>query len=354
MQNTPDSLPVLPGTRLFFSGDYRIAHIMAEQTFSVVPCEKSTVGHIKIGAQGQPDTCQSFDFEVAGAGTTGPPPYCSDHKAGNRLIIAGSAAFDPVPYVVEMQIVVERGGTQKAIPGVYWSATVPGSEGETSLANACGVGATPWALTTYRENDGTTAATPRAISAASCDLTAAEKAVYLDQPATVLTVAGDTYLYINLPDFNYDPAEIQEGDVVKVKITLTKAGCGKIGPLTVTIGTFGCAATPLGGSSILCPYVHSLAAGDTFWSGLALTNTSASAVTVTLTALKADGSSATATETIDPQGVIAKALSAFTWTGTTPSEVHAYITADSTGPGLNGFAIMWDGTSTSMGYLCKP
>lgn len=363
VQNTPDSIPVLAINKLFFSGDYRIAHIMAEQLYSVVPCAKATVGHIKIGAQGQPDTCQSFDFEVAGAGLTGPPPYCADHLAGNRAIITTSSTFAPVPYSVTMQIVVERAGVALAVPGVYWSSTAPGSEGDTSLANACAVAAVPWVGTTYRQNDAVTAAAPRAVSGANCDLLVAQKAVYLDQPLGLLTIAGDSYLYINLPDFNYDPAEILAGDVVKVKMTFTKTGCGSIGPLYVTVGTFGCGAAPVTGSAILCPYVTSLHQGDNFWSGIAIVNTSATAAgTVALTAYKQDGTTATFTTPSIPAGemYVSQVGSGvppyIVWAGTTPANVPAFIRATSTtipAGSLEGFVMMSDSTTESMGYLCK-
>ena len=72
-----------------------------------------------------------------------------------------------------------------------------------------------------------------------------------------------------------------------------------------------------------------------------------------LTAYKADGTTAEATETIPAQTVIAKLVSDLTWTGTTPAEVPAYITAASSTTGLNGFIMMADGANNSMGYLCK-
>jgi len=358
VQNTPDSLPVNVVNKMFFSGDYRIAHIMAQQLYSIVPCAKSTVGHIKLGADGQPPTCQSFDFEVAGAGVTNvPPPYCSDHAAGNRMIIATSSTFDPVAYAVTMRIVVERLGAVKAIPGVYWSTTAPGSLGAVGLTAACAAVPVAWAGTTYRQVNAIAAATPRAVAAANCNLTALQKAVYLDQAAAVLTAIGNNHLYINLPDFNYDPAEVLAGDVVKVRVTLTKVGCGAIGPLDITVGTFGCGAVPIVGSAQLCPYVTSLATGDSFWNGIAITNSNAADGNVLLTATKNDGSVSTYTAAIPANGMFVSFVSDIPWTGTQPIGVPAYInatSADIPAGSLNVFIMMADGTNNSMGYLCKP
>jgi hypothetical protein len=357
VQNTPNSLPGNVADKLNFSGDYIIAHIMTPQTQSIISCGgKTGVGHIRIGEQGvqAADTCTSFDFETAG-GPAVTDGYCTDHKAGNKLIIETSGSFDVGNYVVKAQIVVERGGAAKATPGVYWSndPLAPTGGGYTSLANAC-LGAAQGAplVPTWLRKDGTTAASARAPAGASCDLTAGEKAVYLTTPASDLSIAsGDSYIWLDLPQFNYDPAEIAAGDVVKVKVTLTR-GCAAIGPLTITVGTFGCALAPTTGA-LLFPYFTSLDAND-FWNGIAIVNTGSTAGTATLTAYEKDGSVGQAVVDVPAKGMYVNLLELMTWTGTGLGGSQCYIQVDTTGiasADLDGLGMIAKSTGESMGYL---
>jgi hypothetical protein len=278
----------------------------------------------------------------------------------NKLIIATSGTL-PVhsDYKATLQIIVERAGVAKAVPGVYWSDTVLGYAVDDDLPGVCAARTSPLGASAYTKADGATAATPIGTKS-SCSLAAVAKAVYMTSPTTINVAAGQKYVYLDMPAFNYALDEIAAGDVVKVKVTLS-SGCDSIGPFYFTVGTFGCGAVPVVGAAITCPYVTSLAAWDcanvgTYWNGIAIVNTNASAGNVTLTAYKNDGTSATATVAIPANQMVVKTVNALGWVGTTPDGVPAYITATSTdipAGSLSAFVMMADGATNSMGYLCR-
>lgn len=362
VENTPDSLPGNPADKLGFSGDYRIAHILGSAGQQFVSCgPKVLVGHIKIGVQGAAqagaDTCTSFDFETAGDESAASNGYCNDHASGNRMIIQSTTPFEVANYTVKMQIMVERAGAAKAIPGAYWSSTNLLAGGFASLASACaGVATVDTGAAAYQRLDGTSS-TPRAAAIGSCDLTAAQKAVTLTTPLSALGIsAGQTFLFLDLPPFNYDPDEIQAGDVVKVRVTVTGAGCSAFTLPDFTVGTFGCALAPTSGA-LLFPYFTGVAAGD-WWNGIVVVNTGSTAGTATLTVHEKDGSVGTFTTPSIPAGSMFVDLLEniiFTGTGLGGNTTGLWIGVTTTGissANVDGFGMMANGaTSEAMGYL---
>jgi hypothetical protein len=355
VQNTPDSIPVLAINKLFFSGDYRIAHIMTAQTFELETCKGATCGNIPFGTSGQSSTCAAFDYETLGTGLNG---YCSNHTASSgylpKFILKSSQAFDLVPYVVTMEILV-NGLTGER--GVYWSNTAPTYKTSPTTTCATPVGAVGFAGQTYLRGDGVSAAVPVAPIAGNCaGVAAAAKAVKITTTSGALFIAGDLFFEINLPPFNYNLAEVAAGDVVSVRVTMTKGTCGTV-TKDLCIGTF-IATCPASAStgSCLVPFVSSLAAGDTYWNGLAVINTSTLAGSVNLTAYKKDGTTATATIAVPANGMYSNMVSSIPWVGTAPIGVPAYIMVQSTnysGANLDAFVMMADGTHNSMGYTCR-
>jgi len=361
VQNTPDSIPVKFVNKLFYSGDYRIAHIMAAQTFNLLTCKGATCGHIWLGVGGQNVNCTAFEYETFGS-ATGANGYCADHKADAgylpKLIIQTSQPFDLVSYIVSAEILVNGVAGEH---GVYWSNVAPLYK--TSATTTCGtaVGAIPFAGVAYLRGDGVTVPVPVAPIVANCaGVAAAAKAVKFTTTAGPLFIAGDYFFELNLPAFNYNLAEVNAGDLVEVRVTLTKGTCGTQ-TFTLCIGTFGCVVVPPGpapGAMRLCPYVTSLAAGDAFWNGIAIANEGAVAGDVTITAYKNDNTTATATVNVPANGMVVSLVSDFTWTGTTPAGVPAYLTLQAAagtiaGGNMDAFVMMADGATNSMGYLCK-
>jgi len=360
VQNTPNSIPELVGDKLNFSGDYTIAHIMNPQTYALVTCKGATCGNIVLGASGQASTCVAFDYETLGTGLNG---YCTNHTASTgylpKFVIQTSQQFELVPYTVTAEILVNGVAGER---GVYWSNTAPAYK--TSATSTCGtpVGAVAFAGQTYYRGDGTTIAVPVAPIAGTCSgVAAAAKAVKFVTTAGALFAAGDFFFELNLPPFNYNLAEVNAGDLVEVKVTLAKTTCGTVTTLTLCMGTFGCPPAAATTSSILCPYVTSIANEPlpAYWNGLALTNTATIPVTVAITAYKGDGTSATASASLDARQTKTLTVGALPWTGTAPAGVPAYLTATASGASsvgatsLQGFIIMSNGGHDSMGYLCK-
>jgi hypothetical protein len=363
VQNTPDSLPLFPINKLFFSGDYRIAHIMTAVDYSIVTCKGVACGNILLGSSTQTTSCVSFDYETIGTGANG---YCSTHTALTgtvpKVILQSSQPYEVTSYGITADILVNG---SLAAKGVYWSSTAPTyNASATSQCGALGTPATfalPGAIT-YAYADGTSVGiAPRASGAYDCTIAATAKATrWTMATAAGLFAAGQYYLNIDLPPFVYNLAEINPGDVVSIRLTLTKGTCGTVSK-DLCIGTFiaACPTTPAAGAVSLCPYVTSLAAGDTYWDGIAVVNTGAAAGTVDLKAFKNDGTTSTfTTPSIAAGGMYVKLVSAIPWVGTMPVGVPAYITlqASSTIPAgsLEAFVMMADGANNSMGYLCKP
>lgn len=368
VQNTPNSIPVNTAQKLSFSGDYVVAHILGSVTsFGIVNC-KETLGRIEIGNVGTQatDTCQYFDFELASpaASTNG---YCPVYNVTlrNRLVVGTAGTFAPGNYRVKAQIIVERNGVAKAIPGVYWSNAgfgwVQSATLTTAGTGACFAGpAALGGVYTYLRADGATAAAPiapivPAVGSCSALTTAgaASKASFVETDLTVpmAILAGQSYLYLDMPAFNYDLAEIAAGDVVKIKIWLLEEKCNSIELQPKTIGTFGCDPASVSGTCLF-PYFTSLQGGD-YWNGIAIINPSAVAGTVTLTAYQRDGSVATfTTPSIPARGLYVNLLENITWAGAVSGE-SLYISVASGNFKPEGFAMMANGAHDSMGYVCK-
>jgi hypothetical protein len=217
---------------------------------------------------------------------------------------------------------------------------------------------------TYLRGDGVTAVPGAALVAIGVNncaaVVAASKAVSFASTAAVIFGATDLFFELNLPDFVYNLAEINAGDIVSVRVTLSQATCGSV-TFDLCMGTFGCGAAPLGAGTLrFCPYVTSLAAGDDYWNGSAIVNTGAVTGTVAVTATKQDGT--TATFTTPAIGPIASGNTMYvtllgdvtTWVGTTPLGMPASLSVQAAdGMTIDAFVMMADGGSNSMGYLCR-
>jgi len=338
VQNTPDSLPLVVANKLNFSGDYRIAHIMMEQTYNVYTCKGAVAGHISMPSTTQ-TACVAFDFEtVAG--------YCADHVA-SKFILQSSQAFELTNYVWTMDILVNGVAGDH---GVYWSNTNVGLGAYSTSGLAC-VGAglvTPGQ--TYLRADGITAAIPVAPIAACNVVATAAKAVRLTTTASNMGIVfgSSLFLYVDFPQFNWNLSEVTAGDVVSVRLSLSKSTCGVVGTWTIPVGTFGCSGSTC---TLLFPYFTSLTA-DAYWNGIAVINTGATAGTSTFTAYQKNGSVGTvASVPVAARGMYVNLLESMPWTGTGLGGQQAYISVSSDFV-CDGFGMMAKpGTGESMGYL---
>jgi hypothetical protein len=371
VENTYDSIinPATPGTKLSFSGDFRIAHLLSTQTFNLLTCKNAVCGNIALGVVGQSSSCVAFDYETNGTGTQTNPGngYCTNHKADNipKFILQSSLPFDFVPYTVTAEILVNGNPGDH---GVYWSNDAPlyANSATTTCAATAGQKAFNAGAVTYFNGAGTTTGiVPIGAIGGNCAaVTDAAKAVKFTTTAQVLFAnLTDFFFELNFPRFNYNLASVNVGDVVSVRVTLTKGTCGAV-TQDICIGTIGCPAGSATAGRCILPFVPSLASGDTYWTGIAISNNSSVSGTVILTAYKKDGSAAATTSaiTIPSKGMVSGFVYdtvSFPWTGTRPAGVPAYIQVDSTGFGttdLNGFVFMADSIATadsdSMGYTC--
>jgi hypothetical protein len=347
VQATPDSIPLSPADRLNFSGDYRIAHILSELTYTLVTCKGANCGTILIGSSGQTSSsCSAFDFES----TLG---YCTGSAFTNlhtpsRFILQSSQPYEPTAYTVKMEILVNGLAGEH---GVYWSSTVPQYGNFTTAAAACSNGAAGAFTPTYLRGDGTTVAVPVSAAITSCSgIAAGAKAVTITTASQNLFVLGDSYLWIDFPPLVYNLAEIQSGDAVTVRVTLSKSTCGIVNVSTICIGTFGCTSRPVTiSNSLTFPYFTSLSAGD-FWNGIVVTNLGAAAGNATFTAYEKDGSSGTATAAVGANSMFVDLLENMTWTGTGLGGQPLYIVV-TTDFNADGFAMMANDSHDSMGYL---
>ena len=169
--------------------------------------------------------------------------------------------------------------------------------------------------------------------------------------------AGEFFLCFDLPPFNYDPAEIQAGDVVKVRVTLTGAGCLQIQMPDFEVGTFGCALAPPPTGALLFPYFTGVSAGD-WWNGIVIVNTGSTPGTATLTVHQKDGATGTFTTPTIPAGsLFVDLLENITFSGSGLGGNTAGIWIGVTTSGIStsavdGFGMMAiDSQGEAMGYL---
>ncbi len=356
VETTPDSLPSPAGIPLAFSGDYRIAHIVAIERTELSECKGAQVGHIRIGdtvAQAA-DTCDAFNFETAGTGFPG-NGYCTDHNGFNRLIIHSmDAPFVLDNYELRLEILVNGLAGDR---GVYFSNVNPLTAGDPTLAGACAAmpGAAIGAKTMFLADGVTISAGAAAI--ADCTIAAADRAVILTTAGHNMNLAaGDDYMLINLPPFNYNLASINEGDVVTIRVTLNRLPCGTIGPHDIIIGTFGCDIVPVA-NWLRYPYFTNFDS-TAWWNGIVVDNLSAAAGTaITLYLFEKDGDIGQAVVAVDPQSQYVALLSNITWTVAVAGgsgvigDVSGYIIA-CTDFVADGFAMIAnDNSGESMGYL---
>jgi len=338
----------------FLPSNPQIAHIAPALNITFDPCKDREPGHIELGdriTQGS-DTCDDFDNEASYPGNG----FCLDHVC-NNMVIASSSPFDQLQYEVTMEILVNG---QSGDNGVYWSNEAPRSEGYDKKDDACdatnadgaGLGAA-----TYKLANGTTAI-PEAPHSDECDVEADGRAVVMNIAASGLNLAAqDDFLWFNLPAFNYDIDDVQEGDVVTVEITINKVPCGQLFTGIWEIGTFGCQA-PGVSNTILFPYFTNMEAAESYWDGIAIVNLGSTDGTATLNIYEADGDVATMDVNVSANSSYVNLLSAMIsgMTLTTSvdgtlgnARVYIRVTADFN---VDGFAMMANSdTGESMGYL---
>ncbi len=335
----------------FLPSNPQIAHIAPALNITLDPCKDREPGHIELGdriTQGS-DTCDAFDNESYAG-------FCPDH-VNNNMVIASSSPFDQLQYEVTMEILING---QSGDNGVYWSNQLPLSEGYGTKDDACdATNANGAALgaATYELANGS-AAVPELPHGDDCDVDANGRAVVMNIAASDLNLAAqDDFLWFNLPALNYDIDDVQEGDVVTVKITINKVPCGELFTGIWEIGTFGCQAAGVS-NTILFPYFTDMQEAEIYWDGIAIVNIGSTDGTATLTIYEADGDVATMDVNVSANSSYVNLLSAMisgmtltTSVDGTLGNARVYIRVN-TDFNVDGFAMMArSDTGESMGYL---
>jgi hypothetical protein len=341
----------------FVPSDPQVAHIIAAKAYRLRACKDATTENITLGSttdQGG-DDCDAIDFEAG-------DNYC-DTFAGRLIIESQSAAFDQSNYEITLEILVND---QEGELGVYWTNQDVNADGHDTLDEACddvaaiAVGAA--ADYTYYDEDGETVAagTIPAPNVDECDVEVDERAVVLVTDSSTLSLdASNDFLWIDMPALNYDLDQIVEGDVLSVRVTLTKAPCTQVYQGTIELGTFGCAEEVLGANGLIYPYFTPMSDTEgVYWDGIAIVNLGAVDGTATLYIYEQDGDQATMDVSVGANSMYVNLLSdmvsGMTLTQTVEgtlgnSRVYIIVCTDFT---ADGFAmIAKESTGESMGYL---
>ena len=346
--------------------DPQIAHIVAAVTFTIYECDKTESALIEIGAKSSTqftdtETCDAFDFEDAAG-------YC-DTDVNNLLIVKSSSDMDDINYSVTLEILTN---------GVYWADDTIGFLPKETAADLCDEGAgdpsdryaalivdgdylAVDADSIVDEDGDDILIADMSEHSNECDVAADEaaKVLTIDSVNFVQGIADIRSLWVDMPAMNYDLDEINEGDIVQVKITISKIPCGEVIEATINVGTFGCEDPAAATYNITFPYFTEIT-GDNFWDGVAIVNESANDGTATLMIYEADGDIFTAEVDVDAQSMYVVDTSALLAIASEVSDngggvmgdSRFYMTVESTFTPIDGFAMMANpNTGESMGYL---
>ncbi len=338
----------------FVPSDPQVAHIFAPISISLYDCKGKNLDRIPVGnriTQGN-DSCPSFDNEE-------PDDFCSNAHS-NDLIIRASSPFDQVDYKVRLEILVNG---QSGDNGVYFLDEDIGYVKGADSGDVCGQDPTATLAANYYDAAGNdiTANVP-ATNNDSCDVPTnpSERAVVAELAASTqfnFDGANDRYLKIDIPEMRYDLDEINEGDVVSIKVTLLKDPCGTVFEDVLEIAPFGCVQA---GTSyyMLYPYYTPMNDGaDAYWDGFVITNLSSNDGTATITVYEQDGDVGQMTVNVAGMSMYVNLLSQMVANMTqiggtgTLGDSRCYITVQ-TDFNTDGFAMMGDPASgEAMGYL---
>ena len=301
----------------FTTGNKEIAHVNTSPELLQCSAAKGAVTDtsIKIGSQ---TTCL-FDYES-------PTGYCA--FAGNRIIIKnnttgflGSASdfYDVSIEVAEPATGVYFGGN----PSIY--ALQPAENG--CVVNGTNIAVGSWATTNY-----TSGTTPNA--SGNCSVAAANmvKTVYTANGAFYVKDKDYNALWIDLPTMIYDSSVVQDGQEVKVTVSLKNYPCkGLIYSTSVTIGTFvtTCPSSGAAGTTTLLFPWFPAANLTPWWGAFSIVNPSSTAGTIAITVYEADGDKGTYTTASIPAEGMYNPTTAMLFSSLTPDSGNTGTLGDS-------------------------
>lgn len=346
----------------FVPSNPQIADIVNPQTILQYICKGDRPVFIPIADRVDQALCHSaFDIDD-------PFGLCPNEDGFEVILRNASTPFGIDNYVVSMEILV-NGNT--GANGVYWSSEAPYVESFPEAIDACGALADDVMLvvdgvvgpgdttTGYTNSAGEYLLAADLGSDDSCDVPVKARAVKLTTETSTLDLeVNRRALKFDIPSMVYDLDDINAGDVVTVRITLSLPPCKIVATVDVVVGTFGCGISPTA-TILTFPYYTQLQ-GSGWWNGMAISNLSDTNGTFTATIYEADGDRGTFTGDINARSQWVSLLSGVTPTQTAGGGVlgdsTCYIIV-TTNFSADGFAMISnmlnsavDG-SESMGYI---
>lgn len=305
----------------FVPSNPQVAHVVTGSTYSLYEAKLRETGNIPLPEAGsQTETC-AYIVNDSESDTY----WCDtgDTHNDNELIVETTSAYaldGDVQVTYEILVNGESGNN-----GVYWGSTsdsiTTAVDTDPAAVLTVGAAATGALSFTAYESDGSTTVATLDSSPSDCEVDDANKAVILkgSAPAATLNLNGGLYNYFYLPIGNmvYDTSEIQEGDVVSVKVTIETLPCGTIiDGETWEIGTFGCVASS---TSYTQRYPYFAKTTGSYANALIITNVGSNDGTAELTLYEEDGDIFTASVDVTAYGMVVDLVGNLTWTATAAS-----------------------------------
>jgi hypothetical protein len=349
-----------------------LAHTSPAIDYTLDQCKGATPGTQDIGSSsvsqsGSSNTCNLIDNEDNPT-TQG---LCSvgDVRFTNNAFIVASDAFIAANYKIQLEILVNG---QTGDRGAYFIADPATNpivlSAATTLTTGCAgtfAGGTQTPVTSFFLSNGTTAAANDA-APDDCIVATNAQATIAEASAAALGDGTDKAIMVDIPTIQTEG--LVDGDVVSVRITLTKGSCNNLfsGDFEVVTMVDTCPVTATG--DLLYPYFTAgNADADAFWDGIAVTNLDNAAGTVVITMFEADGDVfVTDPIALTARGMFVKTLSQMITDGMFTLDTAAsaatgsgiagdsrsHINAHSADVNIDGFGMISDpATGQSMGYL---
>lgn len=334
-----------PKTYTFSPADSVIA-IVGSKSISVVPAKKPTMTALvpTAGHQGTASGCDKSYEDGKG--------MCESYDSGlfGHYAVETGSSFLPGVYEMEMELLVNGAGGDK---GAYFADLPHGPQLGKAKAFLTGSFAETVALTDVKKFLGTGEVT---MAAPTSGCTRAD-----DQKITRITAAirlepahvkGMKVWRFSVPTISVPG--LAAGDVVSLKVTLRFGRCqvvyGGSRNLFTMVDTCSSTATP---GVLFFPYFAG--SDDGYWNGFALVNSDAGEVNASLTIVEQDGKKGSLNVTVPAEGMVVKLVEKLHeeagFDGSAKGKGRSYMTVESTGGSLRGFAMMANDKGESMGYV---
>jgi hypothetical protein len=344
----------------------QIAHVVAGNALVSYTCEKRVCGRIEMPGAAQQGGggvfCPVIDNE-AGTGLLGSNyassgGYCSNTHRNNKVIIRTNdgAPWDNSNFSLTYTILVNGAAGDN---GVYFVNNGFGAEGYDTPAAACAntSSASLPAATFYNANDAALVYGDIPTSGETdCAIAQISRAVKMTIPASNLNLNGSTndYLWLDLPWMHFDSTLFQPGDVLEVRVQVSKAPCGEVFDGVFCIGTAGCESVATS-YCLRYPY-FGRTVGGAYVSAVVVDNLGSTDGTVTFTMYEQDGDMFTSSAmAVGAYSMIVKEITdpSFGWSGGpgTVGDSKSFIKTNAT-VSTDGCALITNATTgESISYL---